>query len=208
MADEYYTPDNEPVKNTQTDFQSTAQQAQNVPPQQTQQAQNIPPDQRQNHGAQPGGNIPPNANFYAQQPYGNVPPKNGYTMPPNYGNVPPNYGNVPPQYYPPYPPYYPPYPPVEQKANAGLAVLSWFIPLAGLVIYLTEKDTKPKTAKACGKCALASFIINVVLVVLIYVVFFIVLGVVIPNAYDSIQNLPTAASAADQIAAAVSSIFR
>lgn len=201
MADEYYTPDNEQVKNTQTDFQSTAQQAQNVPPQQTQQAQNIPPDQRQNHGAQPGSNVPPNANFYAQQPYGNVPPQNGYTMPPNYGNV-------PPQYYPPYPPYYPPYPPVEQKANAGLAVLSWFIPLAGLVIYLTEKDTKPKTAKACGKCALASFIINVVLVVLIYVVFFIVLGVVIPNAYDSIQNLPTAASAADQIAAAVSSIFR
>lgn len=201
MADEYYTPDNEQVKNTQTDFQSTAQQAQNVPPQQTQQAQNIPPDQRQNHGAQPGGNIPPNANFYAQQPYGNVPPQNGYTMPPNYGNV-------PPQYYPPYPPYYPPYPPVEQKANAGLAVLSWFIPVAGLVIYLTEKDTKPKTAKACGKCALASFIINVVLVVLIYVVFFIVLGVVIPNAYDSIQNLPTAASAADQIVAAVSSIFR
>lgn len=201
MADEYYTPDNEQVKNTQTDFQSAAQQAQNVPPQQTQQTQNIPPDQRQNHGAQPGGNIPPNANFYAQQPYGNVPPQNGYTMPPNYGNV-------PPQYYPPYPPYYPPYPPVEQKANAGLAVLSWFIPLAGLVIYLTEKDTKPKTAKACGKCALASFIINVVLVVLIYVVFFIVLGVVIPNAYDSIQNLPTAASAADQIAAAVSSIFR
>lgn len=201
MADEYYAPNNEPVKNTQADFQNTAQQAQNVPPQQTQQAQNIPPDQRQNHGAQPGGNIPPNANFYAQQPYGNVPPQNGYTMPPNYGNV-------PPQYYPPYPPYYPPYPPVEQKANAGLAVLSWFIPLAGLVIYLTEKDTKPKTAKACGKCALASFIINVVLVVLIYVVFFIVLGVVIPNAYDSIQNLPTAASAADQIAAAVSSIFR
>ena len=201
MADEYYTPDNEQVKNTQTDFQSTAQQAQNVPPQQTQQAQNIPPDQRQNHGAQSGSNVPPDANFYAQQPYGNVPPQNGYTMPPNYGNV-------PPQYYPPYPPYYPPYPPAEQKANAGLAVLSWFIPLAGLVIYLTEKDTKPKTAKACGKCALASFIINVVLVVLIYVVFFIVLGVVIPNAYDSIQNLPSAASAADQIAAAVSSIFR
>jgi|GEM_PF-816156 len=205
MADEYYTPDNEQVKNTQADFQSTAQQAQNVPPQQTQQAQNIPPDQRQNHGAQPGGNIPPNANFYAQQPYGNVPPQNGYTMPPQNGyTMPPNYGNVPPQYYPPYPPY----PPVEQKANAGLAVLSWFIPVAGLVIYLTEKDTKPKTAKACGKCALASFIINVVLVVLIYVVFFIVLGVVIPNAYDSIQNLPSAASAADQIAAAVSSIFR
>lgn len=201
MADEYYTPDNEQVKNTQTDFQSTAQQAQNVPPQQTQQAQNIPPDQRQYHRAQSGSNVPPDANFYAQQPYGNVPPQNGYTMPPNYGNV-------PPQYYPPYPPYYPPYPPVEQKANAGLAVLSWFIPLAGLVIYLTEKDTKPKTAKACGKCALASFIINVVLVVLIYVVFFIVLGVVIPNAYDSIQNLPSAASAADQIAAAVSSIFR
>lgn len=198
MADEYYTPDNEQVTNTQTDFQNTAQQAQNVPPQQTQEAQNIPPDQRQNHGAQPGGNIPPNANFYAQQPYGNVPPQNGYTMPPNYGNV-------PPQYYPPYPPY----PPVEQKANAGLAVLSWFIPLAGLVIYLTEKDTKPKTAKACGKCALASFIINVVFIVLIYVVLFVVWGVVMTDIVDyGINNLPAAASVAEQIAAAVSSIFR
>lgn len=205
MADEYYTPDNEQVKNTQTDFQNTAQQAQNEPPRQTQEAQNIPPDQRQNHGAQPGGNIPPNANFYAQQPYGNVPPQNGYTMPPNYWNVPPNYWNVPPQYYPPYPPY----PPVEQKANAGLAVLSWFIPLAGLVIYLTEKDTKPKTAKACGKCALASFIINVVFIVLIYVVLFVVWGVVMTDIVDyGINNLPAAASVAEQIAAAVSSIFR
>lgn len=91
-----------------------------------------------------------------QQPYYNAP----------YGQ--PYYANQQQPYYPPYPPY----PPREEKANAGLAVLSWFIPLAGLIIYLTEKDTKPKTASVCGKCALASFIINVVLVVVFYIVFF------------------------------------
>lgn len=108
---------------------------------------------------QPHPNIPPrqdNQQAPPQQPYYNAP----------YGQ--PYYANQQQPYYPPYPPY----PPREEKANAGLAVLSWFIPLAGLIIYLTEKDTKPKTASVCGKCALASFIINVVLVVVFYIVFF------------------------------------
>ena len=62
----------------------------------------------------------------------------------------------------------PPMSAVEEKASVGLAILSYLIPLVGLILYLTKKDTKPKTAKVCGKCALASFIINVVLSVVIY----------------------------------------
>lgn len=55
-----------------------------------------------------------------------------------------------------------PMPPVEQKANVGLAILSFLIPIAGLIIFLVEKDKKPKTAKASGICALISFIINII----------------------------------------------
>lgn len=62
--------------------------------------------------------------------------------------------------------YYPPQsvqPPKEEKASVGLAILSYLIPIVGLILFLTKKDDKPKTAKLCGKCALASVIINVVL---------------------------------------------
>lgn len=53
--------------------------------------------------------------------------------------------------------------PVEEKANVGLAILSWFIPLAGLIIFLTKKDKEPKTAKASGICALISAILSLVI---------------------------------------------
>lgn len=59
-------------------------------------------------------------------------------------------------------------PPVEEKASVGLAILSYIIPLVGLILYLTKKNSSPKTAKVCGKCALASFIINIVLTVVLY----------------------------------------
>lgn len=55
-----------------------------------------------------------------------------------------------------------PMPPVEEKASVGLAVLSFFIPLAGLIIFLIEKDKRPKTAKTSGICALVSFILYIV----------------------------------------------
>lgn len=54
-------------------------------------------------------------------------------------------------------------PPKEEKANIGLAILSFFIPIVGLVLYLTQKKDKPKTAKACGKAALACVIIEVII---------------------------------------------
>ena len=48
----------------------------------------------------------------------------------------------------------------EEKASVGLAILSFLIPLAGLIIFLVEKDKRPKTAKVSGICALVSFIIS------------------------------------------------
>lgn len=61
------------------------------------------------------------------------------------------------------PPYGMPQQPIEEKASVGLAILSFFIPLAGLIIFLTKKNDRPKTAKVSGICALVSFILNIVI---------------------------------------------
>lgn len=60
-------------------------------------------------------------------------------------------------------------PPQEEKASVGFAILSFLIPLAGLIIFIVHKDKRPKTAKASGICALVSFIINIVAVVVMSV---------------------------------------
>lgn len=51
----------------------------------------------------------------------------------------------------------------EEKANVGLVILSFIIPIAGLIIFITKKDKEPKTAKVSGICALVSFILNFVI---------------------------------------------
>lgn len=61
----------------------------------------------------------------------------------------------------PQPPY--PYPPqVNDKKSTGLNIISFFIPLVGLIIYLTQKDQTPIKAKAAGKAALIGFILGIV----------------------------------------------
>ena len=53
------------------------------------------------------------------------------------------------------PPYGAPQRPVEQDApNGGFAVLGFFFPLIGLILYLVWKDTLPLRAHSCGKGAL------------------------------------------------------
>lgn len=56
----------------------------------------------------------------------------------------------------------PPQQPQEQKANVGLAILSFLFPIVGLILFLVKKNDKPKTAKACGICALVSFLLGIV----------------------------------------------
>ena len=47
--------------------------------------------------------------------------------------------------------------------STGMAVLGFFIPLAGLIIWLINKETKPLMAKSAGKGALAGFIVSTVI---------------------------------------------
>lgn len=60
--------------------------------------------------------------------------------------------------------------------NIGMAILGFFIPLAGLIIYLVNKDTKPLMAKSAGKGALIGVIVSVVFSIIYGVVLGSILG--------------------------------
>lgn len=95
----------------------------------------------------PQANQAPQGNYYNQPGY-QAPPQQAYYAPQNGAQV---------------PPYGMPQQPIEEKASVGFAILSFFIPLAGLIIFLTKKNDRPKTAKVSGICALVSFILNIVI---------------------------------------------
>lgn len=103
----------------------------------------------------PQGPIPNNQPYYSPQPN---------TQQPNYQQAP--QGNP---YYPPqggYHPYAAPMPPQEQKANIGFVILSLLFPVVGIVLCITEKKKRPKTAKACGITAAICIALNVIVIIL------------------------------------------
>jgi hypothetical protein len=51
----------------------------------------------------------------------------------------------------------------SEGAGCFLSVLSFLIPLLGLILYLVWKDSRPVASKACGKSALWGVIVGVVL---------------------------------------------
>ena len=67
---------------------------------------------------------------------------------------------------------------IENNANpndqpsAGLNILSFLIPLVGLIIYLTERDRSPRKATSAGKAALWGVGISVILSMISFFVAF------------------------------------
>ena len=55
----------------------------------------------------------------------------------------------------------------DDNPSTGLKILSFIIPLVGLILYLTNKDKKPVSAKAYGKMALIGFIVNTVISIIV-----------------------------------------
>lgn len=58
----------------------------------------------------------------------------------------------------------------NDKPSTELNILSFFIPLVGLILYLTQKNQYPVKAKALGKWALIGWITGIVLTI-VYTVF-------------------------------------
>ncbi len=57
-------------------------------------------------------------------------------------------------------------PQVVDNGGFGWGLLGCCIPLAGLILFLVWKDTKPKSAKSAGIGALISFVAGILLYVL------------------------------------------
>lgn len=76
----------------------------------------------------------------------------------------PQYAQQPPQPQPQYaqPPYQQPQY-VNDSGSFGWAVLGFFIPLVGLILYLVWKNEKPLSAKKAGVGALVGFIVSLLL---------------------------------------------
>lgn len=59
---------------------------------------------------------------------------------------------------------------LNDAPDNGYAILSFFIPIIGLILYITKKDTMPLKANSAGKGALIGFLVWFVLYFLIYLV--------------------------------------
>lgn len=81
------------------------------------------------------------------------------------------------------PPYYAQTQAKPDEPNTGLKVLSFFIPLAGLILFLVNQKDQPVSAKAYGKMALISFIIGIVF----NIAYFVFVGVLVgTGAFETI----------------------
>lgn len=63
---------------------------------------------------------------------------------------------------------------LDEKAPTGLKVLSFFIPLAGLILFCVNYTDKPRYAKGCGIPALVGFFtIPLIIIVIVFSIIFI-----------------------------------
>lgn len=65
---------------------------------------------------------------------------------------------------------------VADAPSAGFAVLSFFFPIVGLILWLVWKDATPLKAKSCGKGALIAVIVDAVVAILYVVIVVAALG--------------------------------
>lgn len=61
----------------------------------------------------------------------------------------------------------------EDKPNFGFALLGFFFPLVGLILYLVYENETPKRAKSAGKGALSGFITSIVIGIIIAILYFV-----------------------------------
>jgi len=50
----------------------------------------------------------------------------------------------------------------EEGSTTGYAVLGFFVPIVGLILYLIWKDERPRASLSAGKGALIGFILGIV----------------------------------------------
>ena len=57
---------------------------------------------------------------------------------------------------------------IDDHSSCGFAILGFFIPIVGLILFLIYEGKNPKRAKSAGKGALIGFITEIVLSIIYY----------------------------------------
>lgn len=77
----------------------------------------------------------------------------------------------------------------EDKRSVGFGILSFFVPLLGLILYLVWKDKLPEKAKGCGIAALVGFIFAVIRGILFAIFGHFNVYYSTPDVFDDIMGL-------------------
>lgn len=79
----------------------------------------------------------------------------------------------------------------EDNSNLGFAILGFFIPIVGLILFLIYEEKKPKRAKSAVKGALIGFITEIVLAIILVILYVVFAASLVNNISNDIEsNIP------------------
>lgn len=79
----------------------------------------------------------------------------------------------------------------EDSSSFGFAILGFFIPIVGLILFLIYEGKKPIRAKSAGKGALIGFITKIVLSIILVILYVVFATTLFTNISDDIEsNIP------------------
>ena len=79
----------------------------------------------------------------------------------------------------------------DDHSSFGFAILGFFVPIVGLILFLIYERKKPKRAKSAGKGALIGFITKIVLSVILVTLYIVFVTSLFSNITDNIySNIP------------------
>lgn len=80
----------------------------------------------------------------------------------------------------------------DDRSSFGFAILGFFIPIVGLILFLIYEGKKPKRAKSAGKGALIGFITKFVLSIILVILYAVFTASLFSNISDDIEsNMPS-----------------
>lgn len=80
----------------------------------------------------------------------------------------------------------------DDSSNVGFAILGFFIPLVGLILFLVYESKQPERAKLVGKGALIGFITQIVLSIICVILYIVFVASVFRNLTSEMEsNIPT-----------------
>ncbi len=76
----------------------------------------------------------------------------------------------------------------DDAPSGGFAVLCFFFPIVGLILYLVWHENRPLKARSCGKGAIIGVCVNVLLVILSVVLSVVFYGCVLASLVSAVSG--------------------